>query len=203
MESSFFCDVLGVSRALFWNERGVGVSSETFEKHSGVRDAAASFKLLDELPNRRLPMDRGVDGNVFIALDAPDANAEPRNDIEGVWIVFIVVVDLLFVAENLPARDSGGVSANAVLSKSSLFRLRRSRKSHADVCLVNFGFGIDIDVFFVVLLLMVARFGDADTVGVDNNFELDAPIDLEYFTFGVFLSDIVFRKFYAISGDEQ
>lgn len=179
MDSSFFCDVRGVSAAFFVpNARGVGVSIETFEKHSGVRDVAASFKLVDELPKRRFPIDRGVDGNIFIAFDPlAVVDAVPRNDIDGVWVVFMVVVDLLLTAENLPARDSGGVSANAVLSKSSLFKLRRSRKSHADVCLVNFGFGIDNDDFFVVLLLMVARFGDAVIVGVENSFALVAPND--------------------------
>lgn len=176
------------------------MSIETFEKHSGVRDAAASFKLDDEVPNKRLPIVRGVDGNIFVVFDELDAvDVTPRNNIDGVWFALIVVVDLLLMAENFPARDSGGVSANAVFSKSSLFKLRRSRKSHADVCLVNFGFGIDNDDFFVVLLLMVARFGDADTVGVDSNFPLDAPIDLEYFTFGVFLSDIFLWNFHTIS----
>lgn len=115
----------------------------------------------------------------------------------------MVVVDLLLTAENLPARDSGGVSANAVFSKSSLFKLRRSRKSHADVCLINFGFGIDIDDFFVVLLLMVARFGDADTVGVENSFALVAPIDFGYFTFGVFLCDILFQECSTISNNTK
>lgn len=151
------------------------------------------------MPNKRLPIDRGVVGNIFIAPDVLVAvEAAPRNDIDGVWVAFMVVVDLLLTDGNFPARDSGGVSANAVLSKSSLCRLRRSRKSHADVCLVNVDFGIVNDVFFVVLLLIVARYGDDDTVGVDANFALDAPIDLEYFTFGVFLCDIFVPKFYAI-----
>lgn len=86
VDSSFFCDVRGVSTAFFVpNARGVGVSSETFEKHSGVRDVTASFKLDDELPKRRFPIDRGVDGNIFIALDPLAAvDAAPRNNIDGV-----------------------------------------------------------------------------------------------------------------------
>lgn len=70
-ESSVFCD----------DRDGVGVSNETFEKHSGVRNAAASFKLDDEVPNKRLPIDFGVDGSVFSALDVL---AALRNDIDGV-----------------------------------------------------------------------------------------------------------------------
>lgn len=101
------------------------------------------------------------------------------------------MVDLLLTADNLPARKSGGVTANAVFNKSSQFKLSRSRKSHADVCLVNLGFGIDNEVFFVVLLLL-ARLGDGDAVGVANTFAFDAPIDFEYLKFGVFLSDILF-----------
>lgn len=150
------------------------------------------------MPNKRLAIDRGVVGSIFIALDVLVAvEPIPRNIIDGVWVEFMVVVDLLFTAENFPARDSGGVSANAVFNKSSLCRLRRSRKSHADVCLVKYDFGIVNDVFFVVLLLIVARYGDADAVGVVSDFALDAPIDLEYFTFGVFLCDIFVPIFFS------
>lgn len=191
VESSILCAVRGVSMEFFEKSRGVGVSSDTLEKHSGVRNTVdESVKLDDEPPKSRCPIVRGVTFDALVTVD----DVELRNSIDGVCVALMVVVDLLLVAANLVPRANGGVSVNAVLSTSSLFTLSRSRKSHADDCLINFGFAIDIELFFVVLVLMVARLGDADTIGVDCNLECDdappMPINFEYFEVGVFRVDI-------------
>lgn len=95
----------------------------------------------------------------------------------------------------LPSFDIGGVDENAVLKTSSLsVKRKRSRKSHADVCLIRPG-RVASGNFFDVL--NVARAGLIGVV-VDGvrNFDADTGAVFTFLViFGVFLVDILLINF--------
>lgn len=95
-----------------------------------------------------------------------------------------------FVFDNFVALENGEFcDTNPVFNKSFEFNRSRSRKSHADVCLIKVG-RFTADNFFVVLnVVRTGLIGVADA-GV-LHFAPDKGVGFEFFVFGVYLDDIL------------
>lgn len=159
---------------------GVIASNDTLVKHSGVRFTVSNRFVL-ALLNSRLA---GV-------LFGPSSMV----DLAGVWTLRPLpgtpVAVLVFVA-NLAIFDNGGVAVNAIFSTSSSsvsVKRSRSRRSHADVCLIKPGRGTDGNFFDVLNVDRTGLIGVVDD-GV-RNFDADTGATRAgLLLFGVFLVDI-------------
>lgn len=177
--SVLFRILCGVSQ-LFLPCCGVCVSISTLLKQSGVEttdtDALRSVVGV-ELPNSRFAAGFVAEKPLKILLTALDAPFRLLDEaLNGAFGVFNLVP---FDANLVP--PTNGDDENPVLRISSFwFNRNRSRKSHADVCLISVGRGA-ADNFFVVLNVARAGF----TGVVDDGVESFAPFGFVLFTVGV------------------
>lgn len=101
----------------------------------------------------------------------------------------VLGVVILVFANFVPLENGEFCDENPVFNKSVGFKRNRSRKSHAEVCLISTGL-VTTDSFFVVL--NVARAGLIGVIEADVSFfTADDVVGFEIFAFGVNFEDIL------------
>lgn len=195
-QSALFRYDCGVSSPFLFVFFGVCASITTLLKQSGVDVRCVDAKRSPPLPvgveksNNRFATELLVKPFpkrfLFVEFDAPG-----KLCVDEVNVLDVVSFDFVDPNFVLPVNGEAVAAENPVFKISFCVNRNRSRKSHAETCLISVG-RAPADNFLVVL--NVARTGFIGVVVLDGveHFTVDELVGFEIFALGVYFEDILF-----------